>query len=150
MDPLSIITASLTLSGEAIQATTAISKFVQRFIHARKDLNQVSDEVKETTSTIQTLGACLIKGAGDDVPSAVLSQIDKGVKSCGKVIHTIRQKLEEYDKQSSWTKARWAAVGRREMKKLQAELEIHTRMISLRMQAVQVYDVRVRFLTSSC
>jgi hypothetical protein len=137
MDPLSIAASAFSLAGGIAKASVALVEFSRNARDAAADLDAISREMKALNAVLQPLVQCIgQKRAGSSVPDALAAQIGSTIDGCKLVVGQIEENVRVYQRDTVWTKAKWAMLGQVDLQKLRESLEAYKMALTLGMHAI--------------
>lgn len=139
MDPFSIAVTSFSLAGCIAKTGMAVGQFTVVVREAAEDLEAVSKELHGLADVLGPLSSTLSRVRRGSSSETVVEQIDTTLEGCKLVVEQIGEKIQKYQRDKAWTKAKWVAFGQDEMQKLRKSLEAYKLALSLGLQVISVW-----------
>jgi len=136
MDPLSIASASLAITGSIISLSKQISSFVSTARDARSDMDKVNRELSSLTFALQLLKDDF---SAFDCPESLRRNLDHILRNCDQVLQQMQQLLTRLSPNKLGKKLKWAFDGRDEMNRLRSSLEAHKSAINISLEVGTLY-----------
>ncbi|KAF7556147.1 hypothetical protein G7Z17_g1641 [Cylindrodendrum hubeiense] len=138
MDPSSIVTASLSLTGGIAKASLVLSQFVHDCRAAADDVDAICHEMQLLTAVLDTLSRSISRQRDDPLSEALVLQVSNTISGCAVVVEEIEQTIEEYGHDGVWISAKWAMFGKDDIHKLHEGLEVYTMALSIGLHAISL------------
>jgi len=139
MDPITIVSAAISLTTGIAKASFAVSEFVRTAQDASKDLDSVCRELQALAAVVDPLTRSLARARGSDIlPDDLIIQIGEALEGCDTVVEQIAVNVRKYQRDKVWSKAKWAMFGQGDMQKLRESLEAYKMALSLGFHAISM------------
>jgi hypothetical protein len=140
-DPLSIVTAAVSLAGGTVKASMAITEFVRNAQSATEDLGSISKELQALRDVLDSLGSSLSRARnGETLSESVIYHIEDALDGCDVVVKKITENIDRYQRDKVWTKAKWVMFGQEDVRKQRESLEAYKMSLSLGFHAISMYN----------
>lgn len=142
MDPLTIVSAAVSLTAGIAKASFAVSEFIRDARDASKDLDGVCKELQALAAVVDPLTRSLTRARGSNVlPNDLVVRIGETLEGCDAVVEQIAANVRKYQRDKMWNKAKWAMFGQADMQKLRESLEAYKMALSLGFHALSLYGL---------
>ncbi|KAH6892368.1 hypothetical protein B0T10DRAFT_483685 [Thelonectria olida] len=138
MDPLSIAASAFSLAAGIAKASLALTQFSNSFREAAEDLNAISAELQALAGILDPLTRALCRRRQSPLPESLLSQLENTLSSCVLMIEQILDTIENYRRNTAWTKTKWVLIGKDEVFKLRDSLEAYKMALSIGLHALSL------------
>ncbi|KAK4186784.1 hypothetical protein QBC35DRAFT_254503 [Podospora australis] len=142
MDPLSVTASVLAVIGAIGTVTTTATKFMRDFQSSRKEIVAVKKELASLKAVVEILaddfGDATSNSSSTTLPEHVLQQVAGISENCLRVVNQIGDCLVDCRN----SRLRWAATGKSEIQRLQADLEVNKSALSITLDLVSVLLLR--------
>ena len=150
MDPLTIVTAAVSLTAGIAKASFAVSEFLRDAHDASRDLDSVCKELQALAAVVDPLTRSLTRARGASVlPDDLITQIGETLEGCDAVVDQIAANVRKYQRDKVWNKAKWALFGQGDMQKLRESLEAYKMALSLGFHAISMYGLLSKYLAAA-
>ncbi|KAH7140210.1 hypothetical protein B0J13DRAFT_62449 [Dactylonectria estremocensis] len=138
MDPLSIVTASLSLATGITKASLTVSQFAREFRDSAEDIDALSKEIQALAAVLDPLTRSLTRRHACPLPEALVLQVDNTMSGCIVVLAQIEETIQKYQHDRIWTLAKWVIFGKDDALKLRESLEAYTMALSIGLHAISL------------
>jgi hypothetical protein len=141
MDPPSITTACLGLTGTIIKVYASVAGFVRDVRSARQELDEVLRELQSLQLVLELLRDDTSQDGGIQLPSSLTRQVTGIVANCTVVVEELETLIDKHKTGGINKAARWALTGRGDANKLRSSLEAHKSALELALDLIALYVV---------
>ena len=145
MEPISAAATIVGVVHTISQVLSAATTFMHDVRYARKEIVSVKKELSSLKVILEILGEDFKDPANTTLPSNVIEQTVGVASNCSKVVNQIGDCIRDQGQ----SRVTWAASGKAEIAKLQANLEVHksTLNVTLDLVSMSVYTLWICHLT---
>ena len=137
MDPFTIVTTCIGLTGNIVQLSAQIRDFVSAFRDTRKDLASVSFELHSLCMCLECLQADYSNGRVS-YPENISKNLLAVLQNCETVTSQIQALLDKTSSASVNKRLQWAMHVRQQMNVLRSSLEAHKSAIEIALEIATV------------
>ncbi|KAK1988162.1 hypothetical protein LZ30DRAFT_699882 [Colletotrichum cereale] len=141
MDPLSIATACVGLTGTITTLAFNLTTFVRDVRDARSEIDAVSRELLSLKSVLELI-ADDFENSPRPPPDGLLTQVSGVLSNCNNIIAEVDSCVQTHQGSRIQKGARWAAFGRGDMTRLRATLEAHKTTLNLALDMLSLTTLR--------
>ncbi|KAK2010007.1 hypothetical protein LZ32DRAFT_607911 [Colletotrichum eremochloae] len=141
MDPLSIATACIGLTGTITTLAFNLTTFVRDVRDARSEIDAVSRELLSLKSVLELI-ADDFENATRPPPDSLLVQVSGVLSNCNNIVGEVDGCVQAHQGSRIQKGARWVAFGRGDMARLRATLEAHKTTLNLALEMLSLTTLR--------